>query len=327
MRRLGRAMRVSGPLSTKWRQVRSGLASSPEQLPGLSRLVAKMLKEGTRRRTSAQLAEQIEYLGADLFVGDDQGQVVMQIRALSEHLDQVMELLADMAMNPRFDEQELRRLKSRESDRLRIEYADAATLARRAFYDEIYGEHPYGVQSPAASDVEPLRSADMTALHERRVHPTGAILVIAGDIEAWSALDAVETALGGWDGDGGGEVTPPVPPLRPGPIVLADRAESVQSSVRLALPAVEQGRGRGPGGRSRRVVALAVAGPLGREGREDRSLETGAVLGRAHDHPGATRPQVVEGEEGPGGGDQLDAALPRRWRSVTLAPARPWGTE
>ena len=37
---------------------------------------------------------------------------------------------------------------------------------------------------------------------------------------------------------GGAEVTPPIPPLRTGPIVLADRPGSVQSSLRLALPAV-----------------------------------------------------------------------------------------
>src|SRR5687768_5002293 len=77
--------------------IRGGIAASPEALPGLSRLVAKMLKEGTRTRTSSQLAEQIEYLGADLFIADDQSSIVIQIRALSEHLDTVMQLLADMA--------------------------------------------------------------------------------------------------------------------------------------------------------------------------------------------------------------------------------------
>jgi predicted Zn-dependent peptidase len=61
-----------------------------------------------------------------------------------------------------------------------------------------------------------------------------------GDVDAQAALDAAEAALGAWDGHGAAESTPPIPALEPGPIVLADRPGSVQSSVRLALPAVER---------------------------------------------------------------------------------------
>jgi predicted Zn-dependent peptidase len=83
-----------------------------------------------------------------------------------------------------------------------------------------------------------LGTADMRSLHQARVHPAGAVLVIVGDVEAEVALDRAEAALGGWDGAGGGDVTPPIPELAVGPVVLADRPGSVQSSIRLALPAV-----------------------------------------------------------------------------------------
>jgi zinc protease len=75
-------------------------------------------------------------------------------------------------------------------------------------------------------------------LHQARVQPGGAVLVIVGDVEADAALDSAEAALGNWNGAGAANVTPPIPELGTGPIVLADRPGSVQSSVRLALPAV-----------------------------------------------------------------------------------------
>src|SRR5690606_21480188 len=111
-------------------------------------------------------------------------------------------------------------------------------LVRVALLRRMYGEHPYGVQSPAAADVASLGTAEMAALHAARVHPAGAVVVIVGDVDASAALDAAEAALGGCDGTGAAEGVPPGPPLRSGPIVLAHRPGSVQSSVRLALPAV-----------------------------------------------------------------------------------------
>ena len=52
--------------------VRSGAESDPDRLPGLSGLVAQMLKEGTTKRSSAALAEEIEFLGADLWASSDE---------------------------------------------------------------------------------------------------------------------------------------------------------------------------------------------------------------------------------------------------------------
>jgi predicted Zn-dependent peptidase len=94
------------------------------------------------------------------------------------------------------------------------------------------------VQTPEISDLSEVGSAELAALHAARVHPAGAALVIVGDIDRAATLDLAEEALGGWTGPGASESFPPVPALRPGPVVLADRPGSVQSSMRLALPAV-----------------------------------------------------------------------------------------
>jgi predicted Zn-dependent peptidase len=66
------------------------------------------------------------------------------------------------------------------------------------------------------------------------------VAVIVGDLEPERALGLVETALGGWRGAGPDLTLPPAPPLEPGPLTLVDRPGSVQSSIRLALPAVER---------------------------------------------------------------------------------------
>ena len=111
--------------------IQSGDAQDPEELRGVAQMVAGMLKEGTRTRSSAELAEAVEFLGADLSTGSDEENVYVMIRALADQLDEAMAILADVARNPRFSETELRRLKQRELNRLRMSSQQPRYVGRR----------------------------------------------------------------------------------------------------------------------------------------------------------------------------------------------------
>ncbi len=100
--------------------LRSGSAADPAALPGLARLTAAMLKEGTRKRSSAQLAEAIEFLGARLDVRNDEENVYIDGSALSEHFEKLLDLMAEVALEPAFDDKELAKLKKRELARLAL---------------------------------------------------------------------------------------------------------------------------------------------------------------------------------------------------------------
>ena len=60
-----------------------------------------------------------------------------------------------------------------------------AHLARVALLKRVYGTHPYAVQTPDRStQVQAVKPAALRTLHAERLHPTGAILVLVGDISA-----------------------------------------------------------------------------------------------------------------------------------------------
>src|SRR5438445_429804 len=79
---------------------RSGDANDPENLPGLSDMMSHLLSEGTETRTSRQIAEEIERLGATLSVGSTSDFSTVAASSLSIHLDDVLELLADVTCCP-----------------------------------------------------------------------------------------------------------------------------------------------------------------------------------------------------------------------------------
>ncbi len=95
------------------------------------------------------------------------------------------------------------------------------------------------MQTPELAEVRDVEPAQLRTLHAERVHPAGAVLVLVGDVEPEQALDAAERALGELERcRARPPQLPPVPPLAPGPLLLVDRPGSVQSSLRIALPAV-----------------------------------------------------------------------------------------
>jgi predicted Zn-dependent peptidase len=107
-----------------------------------------------------------------------------------------------------------------------------------ALLKRIYAGHPYAVQTPAPPEVNAVGPDALKTLHGGRVRPGGATLVLVGDLDPEAAIASAERDLAAWDGDGAKIELPPTPDVRPGPLTLVDRPGSVQSSLRLALPAV-----------------------------------------------------------------------------------------
>jgi zinc protease len=261
--------------------IRSGLASDPPDLPGLSLLVANMLKEGTRRRTSAELAEAIEHLGADLSITNNQESIAIQIRALAEHLDTAMGLIAEMAITPRFDEQELRRLRQRELDRLRIVYADPSQLARREFYRAIYAGHPYRHVDATAEGLQRARRQDLVAWHRDRFVPNNAFLVVAGDVTPERVRASAERAFGRWRPREVAPVQFPELPARSSrDVIVVHRPSSEQSVIAIGNLAIPRNHPDWvPLAVANQVLGGSAASRLFMDLRERRSLTYGAYSG------------------------------------------------
>lgn len=201
-------------------------------------LMSQTLFSGTATMSTVDIAAALQSVGGALNAGVDADRLLISGNGLASGLGRILSILSDVLTGATFPEQEVATERSRLLDRIQVAQSQPSHQVRVALLRRMYGEHPYGVQSPSAQDVAPLGTAELAALHGARVHPAGAVLVIVGDVDAAAALDVAEAALGGWDGAGAAEVTPPIPELRGGPIVLAHRPDSVQSSLRLALPAV-----------------------------------------------------------------------------------------
>ncbi len=72
----------------------------PAGKPGLGSMTARLLSEGTKTRTSTQIADEGDFIAARPNVGVDRENVVASTEALTRHWPKALELLADVVAQP-----------------------------------------------------------------------------------------------------------------------------------------------------------------------------------------------------------------------------------
>jgi zinc protease len=210
--------------------IKSGSASDPADLPGTAQLVAEMLKEGTTKKTSAKIAEAVDFLGARLNIHNDEESITIDMQALADQLPDALALVAELATQPTFVDAELKKLKKRELDRLSLMGQSPNFLARREFWKALYGTHPYAHVDTTKDVVKKITRANLAAFHQKYFAPNNAYLIVVGDISPEAVLDNANKAFKAWKARTVPAVNYPATPERNArEIVLVDRPESVQS--------------------------------------------------------------------------------------------------
>lgn len=203
-------------------------------------MLGATLLAGTESMSNVQIAAELQALGGALAVSVDPDRMLVSGNALVTGLDRTLEILADVITGACYPSEEVATERSRLADRIHMARSQPSHLARTALLRRVFAGHPYAVQTPEPDDVRGVAEGTLRELHQRRVRPAGAVLVLVGDVDPEAALDSASKALAGWEGDEVSVELPPIPPLSPGPLVLSDRPGSVQSSLRVALPAVDR---------------------------------------------------------------------------------------
>jgi zinc protease len=215
--------------------IKSGEAADPAAMPGVAHLVAEMLKEGTRTRSSAQLAEEVEFLGASLDIGSDEESIYISGRCLKDQMATMLEILADVAQNPAFTQDELDKLKRREIDRLQLQLSDPSFLAAREVYATLYGTHPYARIDTTEAVVNRVTRADLQRWHRTHFVPNNAFLVTVGDTTPDAVATTAERVFARWRRGNVVDAAYPATPTRTErKIIVVDRVDSVQSVISVA---------------------------------------------------------------------------------------------
>src|SRR5690349_15350122 len=224
--------------------VMSGGLSDKADYRGLANSTAALLREGTTKRSSKDIAEQVDALGATLTATSGLSSLtsVVSTSGLVENLDQTLELFADVIRNPTFPQAEVDKYKTRTLAQLQLQRSIPQFLAAEQFNKAIYGaNHPASLVAPPAESIKKLTSKDLADFHSTYYRPNNAILAIVGDVTMKEIMPKLEKAFGDWQkGDVPAATIPPAPAQADARIFLIDRPGSVQTVLSLGTLGIER---------------------------------------------------------------------------------------
>jgi predicted Zn-dependent peptidase len=221
-------------------RLRMPFLSNRAKHPARASLLADSLLTGTTTRSRTDLAETLQDLGADLNAGADADRLLLSGNALASNLRALLDVMADVLVNPAYAKDDVAGERDRLVERLSIARSRAGVIAAEALARRMWGEHPYAIDLPQPDEVASTTAAHIRALHNSMVRPDGAVIVVVGDISPNRVVDQVGAALQHWTGAPDPQRVPALPEPSPGPLVVVDRPGSVQSSIRLGGAALRR---------------------------------------------------------------------------------------
>jgi len=254
----------------------------PADLPGLADTTASLMDEGTTTKTSEQIAQALDTLAASVSITASEGSQIatMSGSALSDQLDDVLALAADILLHPKFADDELARYKSRTDAALEDQRGDPDFLANERYSKAIYGNHPAASVGVTKESLAKMTRDALVAFHKANYVPDYAIIAVSGDITLAEARTKFEAALKEWTKSGKPRptVTDP-PPNGPMKIYLVNRPQSVQTNYLLGEQSINR---QSPDYDALQVMNTVLGGANGRLFRvlrEEKGYTYGASSG------------------------------------------------
>lgn len=203
---------------------------------GLAVLTGDSLEGGTAVRSGVALAEALEGIGAGLSVGTGWDSTAIALSCMADRLDEAMELLAEVVLQPAFPTDEVERIRGQRLAAIKQGRMDPASIATYASRAATYSDGaPYGRPLGGTEEsVSSLGSDSAAGFVEARYRPGGAGLVVVGDIDIDHVKSLAEGSFGNWSGDApradGIGAEPRTTARR---MVVVHRPDAVQSEIRI----------------------------------------------------------------------------------------------
>jgi len=221
----------------------AGALYEPASQPGLAGTTARLLDEGTATRTSKQIAEEIDSLGASLSAsaGFGSGSAVLSASGLSDTFEKWFALATDVLLHPSFPADELEQYRSRAKPALLQQRSQPNFLANQAMSRALYGAYPAAVVTPTPESLDALTPAILADWHQKHYVPQNTVLAISGDVHAATLIPELRKQLDEWKRSKEAVNFQPGPPAATkARVFLIDRPGSVQTTLLMGNLAIDR---------------------------------------------------------------------------------------
>ena len=227
------------PLIAMSARVGVGALYEPADKVGLASIAGQVMRTGGTESVDADaLNLQLENMGAQIeaSIGTVSGQVFMS--SLTETVDDVLPLFADVLMHPAFPEDKIDLAKTQAKSGISRRNDQAQSIVNREFEKLLYGaDSPYARHTEYAT-IDAIERQDMVDFHGQYFLPNNTILGVWGDFDTGEMVAKLENAFAAWQAQ-----EDFVRPTQPSPdtgseygVYYAPKADVTQSAILMGHP-------------------------------------------------------------------------------------------
>ena len=204
---------------------------------GVGEIMADQLGTGTTKLSKEEFNKKIDFLGAYLsFSSEGAG-----ANTLSKYSTQVISLMADAVVNPKFSAEEVSKSKERTIEGLKTKEKDAGEIARRVDNALTYGKNTALGEFVTEESINRIQLKDVQDFYKKYYAPDNAYLVIVGDVKTSEIKKLVEKEFGKWKKSGTKfAAIEPAKNLPATEINIVDVPTAVQSVIHVGNPTTLQ---------------------------------------------------------------------------------------
>lgn len=220
----------------------AGADANPANRPGLAAYTARMLRQGTTHRSATKIATDTDQIGAKLQSRATEDYVSASIEGLSNNKEAALDLLSDIIEHPRFEEDEVQRVRGERLTAIVQEADNPVSTVLRVGQKAVYGDGPYAYPPNGTTEsVKAISAKDLTGFWKTHFAPQNAALVLCGDVTEEQARELAVRYFQGWSNAEASGI-PPIPPTPGHPkqrIVIVDKPgapQTVLAGFGIGLP-------------------------------------------------------------------------------------------
>lgn len=203
---LGNGMKITGISHTEVPLVQYSIVidgghrlDAPDK-PGVANMVAHMLNEGTRNKTPEELEEEIDLLGAMIYVSADEENITVNVNSLTRNFEKTLAIVEEMLLQPRWDSLSFELAKTSFKNSIRRNSIDPTYLGSKALSKLLLG-----TENILASDVigttesvDAMTMDDLKAFYETNISPSIARFLVVGSVDQARVEKALASLNSNW---------------------------------------------------------------------------------------------------------------------------------
>jgi zinc protease len=211
----------------------AGSTSDPDGKTGVADLTAALLRSGTKAKSSLEIAQIFDGIGAVTGASAGPDWASFSVTALKADIDAAWANAVEILVNPTFPADEFETQRKRSLTQLQVQLSQPAQLATRVFTTRVFGAHPYGRLTTTTS-LRGITRDDLAAFHNTYYKPGNALVVIAGDVNPNEIIAKFEQHFAAWKGTGTQRPKFAAAPVSTGrEIILVNKPGAVQAAFRI----------------------------------------------------------------------------------------------